>query len=150
MQAQANTGLHIKMTGLHVCMLSWFWLSATPWIIIHQASLSMGLSRQEYWNGLPFPSPRDLPDPGIKPMFPVAPVLQADSLPMNYWGSPHIDGIVWLFCDWLISHNIMSSRSTHVIASGWIPFHFVCRPHCVHLFICQWTFSLLLPLGYCE
>ena len=57
---------------------------------------------------------------------------------------------VFLFCDWLISHNIMSSRATHVIASGWIPFHFVYRPHFVHLFICQWTFSLLLPLGYCE
>ena len=66
MQVQANTGLHIKMIRLHVCMLSCVWLFATPWIIIHQAPLSMGLSRQEYWNGLPFPPPRDLPDPGIE------------------------------------------------------------------------------------
>jgi len=37
-----------------------------------QASLSVGFSRQEYWSGLPFPPPRELPDPGIKPVFPVA------------------------------------------------------------------------------
>ena len=46
----------------------------TPWTVAHQASLSMGFSRQQLWSGLPFPSPGDLPDPGIKP------VLQADSL----------------------------------------------------------------------
>ena len=40
--------------------------SATPWTAVHQAPLSMGFSRQEYWSGLPFPSPGDLPDPGIK------------------------------------------------------------------------------------
>ena len=44
--------------------------SATPWSIAHQASLSMGFSRQEYWNGWPFPFPGDLPDPGIEPMSP--------------------------------------------------------------------------------
>ena len=50
---------------------------ATPWTIAHWAPLSMGFSRQEYWSGLPFPSPGDLPVPGIKPGFPA---LQADSL----------------------------------------------------------------------
>ena len=40
---------------------------ATPWTVVHKAPLSMGFSRQEYWIGLPFPSPRDLPNPGIKP-----------------------------------------------------------------------------------
>ena len=40
---------------------------ATPWIIAHQASLSMGFPRQEYWSGLLFPIPRDLPNPGIEP-----------------------------------------------------------------------------------
>ena len=44
----------------------------------HQASLSMGFSRQEYWSRQPFPSPGDLPDPGIEPG---SPALQADSLP---------------------------------------------------------------------
>ena len=42
-------------------------LFATPWTIAHQAPLSLGFSRQEYWSGLPSPSPGDLPDPGIKP-----------------------------------------------------------------------------------
>ena len=42
----------------------------TPWTVAHQASLSVGFSRQEYWSGLPFPSPGNLPDPGIQPMSP--------------------------------------------------------------------------------
>ena len=61
-------------------MLSHFsrvWLFATPWTVTHQAPLSMGFSRQEHWSGLPFPSPGDLPDAGIKPG---SPSLQADSL----------------------------------------------------------------------
>ena len=49
----------------------------TPWTVAHLAPLSMGLSRQEYWSGLSFPSPGDLPDPGIEP---VSPDWQADSL----------------------------------------------------------------------
>ena len=40
---------------------------ATPWTVARQAPLSMGFPRQEYWKGLPFPSPGDLPDPGFKP-----------------------------------------------------------------------------------
>ena len=50
----------------------------------------MGFSRQEYWSGLPFPSPGDLPDPGIEPESPVAPALQADSLLPSHLGSPDI------------------------------------------------------------
>ena len=50
----------------------------------------MGFPRQEYQSGLPFPPPGDLPDPGIKPAFPVAPALQVDSLPLSHQGSPHI------------------------------------------------------------
>ena len=50
---------------------------ATPWTIAHQAPLSMRFSRQEDWSGLPFPSPGDLPNPGIKPR---SPTLQMDSL----------------------------------------------------------------------
>ena len=41
---------------------------ATPWTVAHQAPLPVGFPRQEYWSGLPFPSPGDLPDPGIKPV----------------------------------------------------------------------------------
>ena len=59
-------------------------LFAIPWTVACQVSLSMGFSRQEYWSGLPFPSPGDLPDPGIEL---VPPALQADSLPLNHQGS---------------------------------------------------------------
>ena len=52
-------------------------LFATPWTVACQASPPMGFSKQEYWSGLPFPSPGDLPNPGIEPKFPA---LQADSL----------------------------------------------------------------------
>ena len=55
--------------------------SATPWAVACQALLSMGFSRQEYWSGLPSPSPGNLPDPGIKQLSPVSPALQAHSLP---------------------------------------------------------------------
>ena len=51
--------------------------SAIPWTAAHQAPLSMRFSRQGYWSGLPFPSPGDLPNPGIEPR---SPALQADSL----------------------------------------------------------------------
>ena len=52
-------------------------LFATPWTVAYQAPLSMGFSRQEYWSGLPFPSPGDLPNAGIKPG---SSALQADAL----------------------------------------------------------------------
>ena len=52
-------------------------LLATPWTVAYQAPLSMGFFRQECWSGLPFPSPGDLPDPGIEPG---SPTLQADAL----------------------------------------------------------------------
>ena len=52
-------------------------LFATPWTIAYHAPLSMGFSKQEYWSGLPIPSPKDLLDPGIKPR---SPALQADAL----------------------------------------------------------------------
>ena len=52
-------------------------LFVTPWTVAHQALLSMGFSRQEYWSGLPFPPPGDLPDPGFEPR---SPALQADAL----------------------------------------------------------------------
>ena len=60
-------------------------LFATPWTVAYQAPPSMGFSRQEYWSGLPFPSPGDLPNPGIEPG---SPALQADALPSEPPGKP--------------------------------------------------------------
>ena len=59
--------------------------AATPWAVPLQAPLSIGFSRQEYWSGLPFPFPGDLPDPGIEPR---SPALQANSLPAELPGKP--------------------------------------------------------------
>ena len=64
-------------------------LFATPWTVAHQAPLSMGFSRQEYWNGLPCPSPEDLPEPGIESASPASPALQADSLITEPPGRTH-------------------------------------------------------------
>ena len=78
-------------------------LFATPWTVAHQAPLSIRFSRQEYWSGLPCPPPGDLPNPGFKPTSPMAPTLQADSLPRSHLGKPtreqcisptHSDGTV--------------------------------------------------------
>ena len=60
-------------------------LFATPWTVSHQAPQSMEFSMQEYWSGLPFPSPGDLPHPGIEPG---SPALQADALPSEPQGGP--------------------------------------------------------------
>ena len=68
-------------------LLSHVQLFATPWTVACQAPLSMGFSRQLYWSGLPFPSPGDLPNPGVKPASPVLPALQVDSLPLSYLGN---------------------------------------------------------------
>ena len=69
------------MSDLVMCVQ----LFATPWTVAHQAPLSMKFFRREYWSGLPFPSPGDLPYPGIKPR---SPALQADALPTKLLGKP--------------------------------------------------------------
>ena len=66
-------------------------LFATPWNVAYQAPLSMGFSRQEYWSGLPFPSPGDLPNPGIEPR---SPSLWADALTSEPPGKPLLS-IIW-------------------------------------------------------
>ena len=61
---------------MHACQLaSALSDSASPWTVAHQAPLSMGFSRQEYWSGLPFPPPGDLPNPGIEPLSVISPAL---------------------------------------------------------------------------
>ena len=61
------------------------WIFVTPLTVAYQAPQSMEFSRQEYWSGLPFPSPGDLPSPGIEPR---CPTLQADALPSELPGEP--------------------------------------------------------------
>ena len=68
-----------------VKLLSHVRVFATPWMVAYQAPLSTGFSRQENWSGLPFPSPGDLPNPGIEPG---SPALQTDALPSEPPGKP--------------------------------------------------------------
>ena len=96
------------------------WLFATLWTIAHQAPLSMGFSKQEYWSELPFPSPGHLPDPGIAPESPAAPALQADSLSLNHQGSPLALSmsqfgltafqVSRISCGWQLLHRIVQQR----------------------------------------
>ena len=79
------------MGWVHACMLSCFScarLFVTPWTAAHQAPLSMGFSRQEYWSGLPHPPPGDLPNIGIEPTSPVSSVLEVVSVLLSHLGSP--------------------------------------------------------------
>ena len=74
-----SKGIHFpNIFLLKVKSLSHVQFFATPWTVAYQAPPSIEFSRQEYWSGLPFPSPGDLPDPGIKPR---SPTLQEDALP---------------------------------------------------------------------
>ena len=73
-----------------------------------QAPLSMEFSRQEYWSGLPFPSPGDLPNPGIEPSSLVSPALQVDSLPLVPPGKPP---------EWLINCTL---KFPHLVLSQWL------------------------------
>ena len=67
-----SDGIRVRQSLSHV------WLFVTPWTVAHKAPLSVGFSRQEYWGGLPFPSPGDLPNPRVELQLPA---LQANSLP---------------------------------------------------------------------
>ena len=69
----------------------------TPWTAAYQGPLSMGFSRQDYWSGLPFPSPGDLPNPGIEPG---SPALRAEALPSeppNWMRTNQIKFVAFLF-----------------------------------------------------
>ena len=88
---------------------------ATPWTVACQVPLSVGFPRQEYWSGLPFPSPGDLPDPGIEPG---SPALQADSLPFE---PPGIILLVIILLYWNVglsdvNHTWGYRRSRHTAA----------------------------------
>ena len=90
-----------RLNKVKVKLLSHVRLSATPWTVAYQASPSMGFPRQEYWNGLPFPSPANLPDSGIKPR---SPALQADALPSEPPGKPRLNKMWPLLSR---SHNLL-------------------------------------------
>ena len=71
-----------------MCVLSRVLLFTTPWTLAHQTPLSMGFPKQEYWSGLPFPPPGDLPDPGIDTGSPVSPALAGRFFTAELLGKP--------------------------------------------------------------
>ena len=79
--------MSVQFRFLSLMVLDRVWLFATPWTVVPQAPLSMGFSRKQYRSALPFPSPGDLPHPGIQP---ASPAWQADSLPLSHLGSLYI------------------------------------------------------------
>ena len=81
----SSSGFEKISQKVKVKSLSRVGLFAALWTVTYQAPLSMGFSRQEYWSGLPFPSPGDLPDPGIEPG---SVALQADALTSEPPGKP--------------------------------------------------------------
>ena len=78
--------LLLSMSLVYVCAQSFSCGQpfGTPWTVACQAPLSMKFSRQEYWSHLPFPTPRDLPDPGIKPVSLVPATLATTAPPMSF------------------------------------------------------------------
>ena len=99
-------------------ILSWFSLSVVsdscdPWTVAHRAPLSVGLSRQEYWRGLPCPPPGDLPNPGIEPG---SSTLQVDSLPAELQGKPKNTGVgslsllQWIFLTQQSNQDLLHCR----------------------------------------
>ena len=99
--------IDIKRDKLKVKSLSRIQLFAIPWTVAYQAPSPMEFSRQEYWSGLPFPSPGHLPDPGIEPG---SPALQTDSLPSEPPGKPYkaiknIVGSIYRHCCCLVAKS---------------------------------------------
>ena len=122
---------------VHAQLLSRVRPSVTPWTVDRQAPLSMGLSRQEYWSGLLFLSPGDLPDPGMEPLSPVSPALQVDSYLLSTWEGPgrvsrispfffiHLFIYFWL---WWVFFAVL--RLSPVMTVGAAPPCGVRAPHC--------------------
>ena len=120
---------------LHIYIHMWKSLSrvrlfATSWTVAYQAPPSMGFSRQEYWSGLPFPSPGDLPDPGIEPG---SPAFQADALTsepevtyLNWIQFRYVTQLCPTFCDptdcstpgFPVHHQLLEFTQTHVHRVG--------------------------------
>ena len=120
-----------------VCACSVMSDSKTPWTVAHQAPLSMGFPRQEYWSGLPFPSPGDLPDPGIEPMSLASPARSVCSLPLHHLGSPSGYGICLLFPLPLMDFSFWLLHRAGLL---WVNWWVICS--CIHVSeipILAWT-----------
>ena len=103
---------HFTVYIVKVNLLSRVRLFAIPWIVARQAPLSMGFSRQEYWSGLPFPSPEDLPNLGIEPG---SPAWQADALSSEPPGNSQFIQARVRFHDYGLHHNLSTGSYSNLI-----------------------------------
>ena len=94
-------------------------LFVTPWTVVYHAPPYMGFSRQEYWSGFPYPSPRDLPDPGIEPG---SPALQAESLPFELPGK-HLKMVMHAFNQKLKKNFFLMRNAINVVLPELFYFH---------------------------
>ena len=108
--------LHLGFDFYLVCACS-VQLSETPRTVAHQAPLSMGFFRQEYWRGLPFPSPRDLPNPGIEPMSPVSLALAGRFFTTEPPGKPQWD-LKPLFSWWMVMGVFRIQTAANAVDKG--------------------------------
>ena len=123
----------------------------TPWTVAHQAPLSMGFSRPEYWSGLPFPSPGDLPNWGIEPR---PPALQADFLPSELQGKP-LQKSCSIMSSSLWPNGLYSSGIPQARILAWVTFPFsrgssqprdgTKVPHIAGRFFTSWATKEVLP-----
>jgi len=122
-----------------VYSLSHVRLFANPWTVARQVLLSLKFSRQEYWSGLSFPSPEDLPNPGIKPR---SPTLQADSLLSEPLGNPIIIAKTMLKINNKINKIMLKSTDarieTQILLDPQIK-----RNRKINLFIKNWWYSFI-------
>ena len=118
------------VTKVKVKLLSHVRLFATPWTVAYQVFPSMGFSRQEYWSGLPFPSPGDLPDSGIEPG---SPALEADALTSEPPGKPIMPYQIIKIYLWryLTHHSFIYNNVKYML----IQFSSVQLLNCVRLFL---------------
>ena len=133
--------------------LSHVQLFETPCTVAHQAPLSMGLSRQEFWSELPFPSPGSLPDPGLEPW---SPALQADSLLYEPPGKPLFPhGCLKHLLSHQFSHSVMSdSLRPHGLKHASLPCQLptpgACSNSCPYIWWCIPTVSSpVIPFSSC-
>ena len=108
LQPPSPFSVHLSVAPTSPVCVSHIQLFMTPWTVAHQAPLSVGFSRLEYWSGLPFPSPGDLPNPEAEPG---SPALRADSLPSERPGQRSMSHIRAVFLPPLHRPHIFSSLS---------------------------------------
>ena len=107
----------VKVLAIQSCPSLW-----DPWIAAQQASLSKEFSGQEYWNGLSFPSPGDLPDPGIEPR---SSALQADSLPSKPQGYPNVARCWRLISHFCVPKEEKERENEGILLDDSVPFKLV-------------------------